>query len=161
MATWRQFTDEQPDLAARLLERFEAHKHMTMATVRVDGRPRISGTEVPILGGQMYLGGMAGNRRFGDLRRDPRLAIHSSSEDPEVWTGDAKVSGRAVELLDADEHETFRTLSGAVASDVPPGPFELFRVEIDEAVMVRLSPARDYLVIETWREGAGLTVVQR
>jgi hypothetical protein len=100
MATWQEFTEQAPELAARALERFEAHRHKTMATIRADGSPRISGTEVPIHGGQVWLGGMTGNRRFADLRRDPRVAIHSGSEDPEVWTGDAKLSGRAVEVTD-------------------------------------------------------------
>jgi hypothetical protein len=161
MATWRQFSSEQPELAATVFERFEAHKHKTMATLRADGRPRISGTEAPILGEHLYLGGMTGNRRFADLRRDPRLAIHSNSDDPDTWTGDAKLSGTAVELVDPADHEVFREASGAAQSEVPPGAFELFRLEIDEAVVVRLSPARDHLVIETWREGAGLTTVQR
>ncbi len=48
MATWQEFTEQAPELAARALERFEAHRHKTMATIRADGSPRISGTEVPI-----------------------------------------------------------------------------------------------------------------
>src|SRR5919202_3417288 len=100
MATWQEFSEQAPELAARAFERFEKHRHKTMATVRADGAPRISGTEVPILAGQVWLGGMTGNRRFADLRRDPRVAIHSASEDPDVWTGDAKLSGRAVEVTD-------------------------------------------------------------
>jgi hypothetical protein len=157
MATWQEFSDEVPELAARVLERFEAHRHKTMATIRPDGGPRISGSEVPILGGQIYLGGMTGNRRFEDLRRDPRVAIHSGSDAPEVWAGDAKVSGRAVELLTPQEHEAFR----AAAGEVPPGPFELFRVEIDEAVVVRLSDDRTHLLVDIWRTGRGVRTVER
>src|SRR5919199_3973997 len=138
MATWQEFSEQAPELAARAFERFEAHRHKTMATIRADGSPRISGTEVPIHGGEVWLGGMTGNRRFADLRRDPRLAIHSASEDPDVWTGDAKLAGRAVEVTDEAGKAAFRG-----DTEVPPGDFELFRVDISKVVVVRLSDAKD------------------
>jgi hypothetical protein len=149
VSSWQEFSEHAPELAARVFERFEAHRHKTMATIRPDGSPRISGSEVPIRLGQVYLGGMTGNRRFDDLRRDPRVAIHSGSDDPEVWTGDAKVAGRAVEVADEAEKEAFRR----AAEEVPPGDFELFRVDLTEAVVVRLSDKRDHLLIDVWREG--------
>jgi hypothetical protein len=150
VSSWQEFTEQAPDLAARVLERFDAHQHKTMATIRPDGSPRISGTEVPIKLGQVYLGGMTGNRRFADLRRDPRLAIHSGSDDPEIWTGDAKLSGTAIEVTDEQEEAAFRGSAG----EVPSGDFELFRVDVTEAVLVRLSDDRDHLVIDVWREGS-------
>ena len=33
-----------------------------------------------------------------DLQRDPRYALHSGSEDPDGWTGDAKIAGVAEEV---------------------------------------------------------------
>ncbi|HVN11483.1 MAG TPA: pyridoxamine 5'-phosphate oxidase family protein [Kineosporiaceae bacterium] len=149
MTSWQEFSAQAPELAVRVAERFDAHRHKTMATIRPDGSPRISGTEVPIKLGQVYLGGMTGNKRFADLRRDPRVAIHSGSDDPEVWTGDAKIAGRAVEVSDEKEKAAFRD----AAEEVPPGDFELFRVELTEAVVVRLSEERDRLLIDVWREG--------
>ncbi|MGZ4649178.1 MAG: pyridoxamine 5'-phosphate oxidase family protein [Kineosporiaceae bacterium] len=150
MTSWQEFSVQAPELAAKVLERFEAHRHKTMATIRPDGSPRISGTEVPITLGQVYLGGMTGNKRFADLRRDPRVAIHSGSDDPEVWTGDAKLAGVAVEVIDEAEKTAFR----GGADEVPPGDFELFRVDVTEAVVVRLSGERDHLLIDVWREGS-------
>jgi hypothetical protein len=108
MASLEEFSAEAPDLAAEVGARMEAHRYKTMATIRADGSPRISGTEVELRGGRVYLGGMPGNQRFADLRRDPRVAIHSGSDDPQVWTGDAKLSGRAIEVTDPTELETFR-----------------------------------------------------
>ena len=149
MATWQEFSEQAPELAGRALERFEAHRHKTMATIRADGSPRISGTEVPIHSGEVWLGGMTGNRRFADLRRDPRVAIHSGSEDPDVWTGDAKLAGRAVEVTDEAGKARFR----GSAEEVPPGDFELFRIDVSEVSVVRLSDAKDHLLIDVWREG--------
>jgi Pyridoxamine 5'-phosphate oxidase len=157
MSSWQQFSDQAPELAARVLERFEAHRHKTMATIRADGSPRISGTEVPITLGQVYLGGMTGNKRFEDLRRDPRIAIHSGSDDPEVWSGDAKLSGRAVEVTDDTEKAAFR----GGEQEVPAGDFELFRVDLSEVVTVRLSEERDHLLIDVWRPGCPVRTVAR
>lgn len=157
MATWHEFTQQAPGLAAHVFDRFEAHRHKTMATIRADGGPRISGTEVAIQGGQMYLGGMVGSRRFADLRRDPRIAIHSASEDPDVWSGDAKVSGRGVEIADDAGKAAFR----ADAGELPPGDFELFRIELDEAVSVRLNEARDGLIVGMWRDGGEVRTFHR
>jgi hypothetical protein len=157
MPSWAEFCTEAPDLAAQVRSRFGAHRHKTMATVRRDGAPRISGTEVAILGEQMYLAGMTGAVRFADLRRDPRVAVHSGSDDPEVWTGDAKVAGTAVELLGPADHEAFR----AAAGEVPPGPFELFRLELSQASVVRLADGGDHLVIDIWRAGQGVRSVER
>ncbi len=157
MATWARFLAEAPAVAAGVRARFEAHKHVTMATVRADGGPRISGTEVEIRDDGLYLGGMPRNRRFADLRRDPRVAIHSGSDDPDVWDGDAKVSGVAVEVTDEVGLAAFR----ASVEQIPPGPFELFRVDLTAATLVRLAEDRQALVIQTWRPGRPLESVRR
>ncbi len=157
MATWQEFSEQEPELAARAFERFEAHRHKTVATVRADGSPRISGTEVGILAGEVWLGGMTGNRRFADLRRNPGVAIHSASEDPDVWTGDAKLSGRAVEVTDEAGRAAFR----AAAGQLPPGDFELFRVDVTEVVVVHLSDAKDALLVDVWREGRPVRTFRR
>lgn len=156
MTTWEGFLEQAPELGRRVEERLRAHRHLTMATVRADGAPRISGTEVTVTD-ELYLGGMPGNRRFFDLRRDPRVAIHSGSDDPAVWTADAKVSGLAREVTDERVLAAFR----AATSDGPPGRFELFRLDLREATVVRLSDDRDHLVVETWRDGRGVSAVER
>ncbi len=158
MASWAEMEAEQPEFAAAVRQRLVAHKHLTMATIRPDGGPRISGTEVPIVAGELYLGGMSGNRRFVDLRRDARVAIHSGSDAPETWTGDAKVDGLAREVVDPAEFERFRT---ALSGEIPEGPFELFRVDLRTATLVRLSDDRDHLLIETWRPGRAIGSVVR
>jgi hypothetical protein len=158
MVSWQQFTTEAPDLAARVARRFSAHKHKTMATLRADGSPRLCGTEVEIVAGQLWLGGMTGNRRFVDLRRDPRLAVHSGSDEPDVWSGDARVIGLGVEITDPAEHDAYRA---GLETEVPPGPFELFQVDLTEAMVVRLDDAKEALIIESWRPGEPVRSVTR
>lgn len=154
MTSWERFTAAAPELAAAVRQRFDAHGHKTMATLRSDGSPRISGTEVQFRDGELWIGSMPGARKALDLRRDGRVAIHSGSDEPDHWSGDAKVAGTAVEVT--DEQVLARFSDGA-----PPGPFHLFRIELREAVVVSLGDPADHLVIESWHEGKGVNRVER
>lgn len=91
---------DDPELAADVRAAFEVGKHCTMATLRADGAPRISGTEVELTDGQVFIGTPEDARKALDLRRDPRVAIHSPTSDPvgDAWAGEAKFSGVAVEV---------------------------------------------------------------
>ncbi len=155
MATWNHLATEAPELAERVGARFAASKHILVATLRRDGSPRLSGVEVQLTGGQMWMGMMGGSRKAADLQRDPRVALHSAPVDLDLVDGDAKVSGRALEVVDPGEIVAWR---GDLGSE-PPGPFHLFRVEIDEVSIVRV--AGDRLVIDAWRSGRGAWRVER
>ena len=48
MASWQEIEADAPEFAARVRELFQARKHKTMATLRADGSPRISGVETQI-----------------------------------------------------------------------------------------------------------------
>jgi Pyridoxamine 5'-phosphate oxidase len=159
MATWSEIEASAPELAGRARAAFDAHKHKVLATLRRDGSPRISGIEADFADGQLWLGMMPGSRKALDLRRDPRLALHSPSvdpptDDPGSWAGDAKLSGRAVEVDDPAVLE--RMGAGDQA-----GEAHLFRVDIAELVHTRVGEPADHLVIELWREGQGLRTMRR
>ena len=158
MATWRQFEEEAAELAAVARELLELRKHKTIATLRRDGSPRISGTEADLVDGELVWGSMWGAVKAQDLRRDPRFALHGGSEDPPAWRGDVKVAGRAEEV---DDEERKRALVAAQGNEGNPGRFHLFRAEIGEVVVTLLSDARDKLVIERWRPGEGVKRIER
>ena len=107
MAAWRAVVDAEPGFARTVQTIMDAHRHKTVATLRADGSPRISGIEASFAQGQLWFGSMPGSRKGDDLRRDPRFALHSASVDPPAgdesqWSGDAKLSGRAVRITDPD-----------------------------------------------------------
>src|SRR5690348_14344911 len=89
MPSWSDFEAAAPELAARVRARLDAHVHKTLATVRRDGSPRISGTETQLADGELWIGSMWQAQKARDLQRDPRFAIHSGSDDPPGWDGDA------------------------------------------------------------------------
>lgn len=81
MATWADIEREHPGLAEGVRRAFGRGVHKTIATLRADGSPRISGIEVEIQGGEVRLGMMAGSLKLRDVRRDPRVAIHGPTPD--------------------------------------------------------------------------------
>jgi hypothetical protein len=159
MASWSEVEAAAPELAARARATLDAHKHKVLATLRRDGSPRLSGIEVTIVDGELWLGMMPGSRKALDLRRDPRLALHSASvdppsDDPSAWPGDAKLAGRAVEVDDPALLERLGAGEGG-------GGAHLFRVDVTEVVHTRVGEPADHLVIEVWGEGAGLRRLKR
>jgi hypothetical protein len=157
MARWADVEREVPELVARARSVLDRHKHKTMATLRADGGPRISGTEIVFAGDDLWTGSMPDSVKGRDLRRDPRVAIHSLSEDadesdPESWVGDAKLAGRALLVTDPAERAAFWA---AHAGPRPPDPdgSDLFRVDVTELVLVRIE--LPHMVIESWHEGVG------
>jgi hypothetical protein len=154
VARWDDVVALEPDFAAAVRGFFDAHPYKTIATLRRDGSPRISGIEIVFGAGELWFGGLWESRKALDLRRDPRFALHSGPVAPPAWRGDAKLSGRAREITDQDEVATLlRSLGGG---EHPSGPAHLFRAEITEASLVRVGDPADHLVVEHWREGRAL-----
>ena len=124
-----------------------SRKHLTMATLRRDGSPRISGTELEFGDKELRIGSMTGAVKALDLRRDPRVAIHGPTEDPPTdapsrWRGEAKIAGTATEILSgSDAHH--------------------FHIDISEAVITRLNEAGSRLVVESWNPERGYRMTER
>ena len=155
MASWSEFEAAAPELAAGVRRRLDAHTHKTLATVRGDGSPRISGTETRILDGELWIGSMWDARKARDLRRDPRFALHSGSDDPPEWEGDAKLAGIAEEITDP---ERVREINGEAAAN---GPSHLFRLDLREVSTVGLDEGRTKLVIDVWTPDRGVRRIER
>ncbi len=162
MATWEEVQKAAPELSAAVQRSFDAHIHKTLATLRADGSPRVSGQEMSFRDGNVWLGMMPESRKAHDLQRDPRLAVHSATVDSTMAGGDAKLAGRAVEVTDRETFDRFTGQEREDKGDAPPEPFHLFRVDVDEIVLTTLGgDPPDHLVIETWRERRGVSRVER
>ena len=155
MASWSEFESAAPALAGRVRERLDAHTHKTLATVRRDGSPRISGSETNLVDGQLWIGSMWQALKARDLQRDPRFALHSGSEDPPDWPGDAKLAGIAEEVTDP---ELVSRINGEAAA---AGPSHLFRLDLLEVSTVGLDEERKALVIEVWTPEGGVRTIKR
>jgi len=156
MASWQQFAMEQPELAAAVRSRFEANKHHVLATLRHDGSPRVSGTEVQFRDPDLTFGSMWQAIKARDLQRDGRYALHSNPGDESMSGGDAKISGLAIEVTDpADLREYYEATK-------PPAPeFHLFRLTLSDVVLTSVDPGGEFLLIQTWRPGGPVRSVER
>jgi hypothetical protein len=163
MPRWFEIEQDAPELAARARAIFDAHKHKTIATLRANGSPRISGTEADFWEGDLWWGSMADARKGADLKRDPRFALHNATADAELTLGDAKIAGRAELVTGAPFDAYVAHLSEKAESDepVPEDAFDLFRADISEVVVIRIGEPADHLVIESWHEGIGYSTVKR
>ena len=150
MASWRSFEQVEPEFAQRVRSLFDAHRHKTIATLRADGSPRISGIETVFEDGELVFGSMPNARKGADLRRDPRFALHSATVDPvegaeALWPGEAKISGRAI-----------------AAGPITGGPDgDSFHADIAEVVHTHLNPKATLLVVEWWMPEHGLRSIER
>jgi pyridoxamine 5'-phosphate oxidase-like protein len=144
--SWSRLAAESPDLAAAIRARFEAHPHHVIATLRTDGSPRVSGTNVEFAaadrGDELRIGCMAGAVKAQDLVRDPRYALHSAPLDEQLGGGDAKVSGVA-EVVEVSSDDGSHT----------------FRLAIEEASLVEVDG--DRLRITSWSPATGTRVRTR
>ena len=150
MTAWRDVELAVPDFARRVQALFDAHRHKTIATLRADGSPRISGIETVFEAGELVFGSMPAARKGTDLRRDPRFALHSATVDPvegaeAQWPGEAKICGRAIP-------------SGPVA-DGPDG--DRFVADIELLAHTHLDERATLLVVEWWTPQAGLCRAER
>jgi hypothetical protein len=158
MATWGEIDGAEPELAAAVRARFDAHRHKVLGTIRADGSPRLSGIEATFKDGELWLGMMPDSRKVLDLRRDPRMALHSATVDPELVDGDARITGRAVEVTEPG------AMAALVEGDdrhAEPPSGHVFRVDVGEVLLLKIGDPPDHLVIDSWVEGRGRRVTER
>lgn len=176
MDRWADLLDAEPDLAERVAARFTSAKHHVLATLRTDGSPRVSGTEIQFFDGDLTIGMMPGSVKALDLRRDGRCALHAHPGDGSMTGGDAKVSGVAVEVTDPDDRAAYlahlaeaapgddgSTGDGGGPDAAEDGGFEfvLYRLALRDVVVTSIHPDGDRLRIETWRPGHPIQVAER
>ncbi len=148
MVAWQAIVEAEPEFAERVRELFDAGRHKTIATLRVDGSPRVSGIECEFENGELRFGSMTGARKAVDLERDPRFALHGPTFHPEDgkegdWPGEAKIAGRAFAKVSAD----------------PDG--SMFVADITEVVITSLNVDATKLVVEFWTPERGLRRIER
>jgi hypothetical protein len=104
---------------------------------------------------------MPGARKGDDLRRDPRVAVHSIPWDSrqlragatDVGPADAKVNGTAVLTTDADDRAAFRAWFAGERGVEPPDDWDLFTVDISTVAVISVDEGQ--LVVDQWSTTGG------
>jgi hypothetical protein len=141
MSTWADFEKAAPGLAAAGRGRIERHGFMLLGTIRRDGTPRISPVEVRITGGELAMCFVRGSMKERDVRRDPRVVLHSPmlhSDDP----NDELKLRRLVEVEDD-------SVRAAAALWTAPPDFDVFRMDVESAALVEWSKGE--MTVQSWR----------
>ncbi len=130
---WAAFAAAAPELAELGLEGFREQNLCLLGTIRADGWPRISPTEVYFVDGELMLGMMVDSTKVRDLRRDPRLTVMTPQCDREAKRGDFKLYGRVVEVTDPAAREHYGETIFAAIGWRPEEPYPLYAVDVDSA----------------------------
>lgn len=151
---WDQFEAACPEFAAEGRRRFTHDQLVLLGTNRRDGWPRISPCEVDLAAGHLFLGMMWRSMKALDLRRDPRVIVHTVQCDREAASGDLKLYGRAVEIGERALRAAFRAAIKTRINWAPEEPrFHLFALDVAWASFVKFGGGQ---TIKTWDPARGL-----
>ena len=154
--SWQHLAAGAPDLARAGRERFETSGVALLGTIRPDGTPRISPVEPYFLAGQLAFGVM-GSPKWDDLKRDPRCVLHSTVRDSSGAEAEFKVYGRAARSDDP----ALVWAESAWWTSRPRESFEVFTIEVKEAVLVAWDPDFGRMRTRRWRADRGSDEAER
>lgn len=151
---WTEMEQRQPHLAEVGRQRLINPGVLLVATIRRDGTPRLSPVEPYVLYGDPLLSMMWQSRKASDLRRDPRVLVHSIVTSRDGVGGEFKLRGRGqVE----DEPLVQRRYAAAVAASLgwqpQPGRFHLFNIDIEHVSYIRYDDATGDQFLTAWPPG--------
>jgi hypothetical protein len=147
MTTWGEFATAAPELAAFGEGRFREAEVAYVATVRVDGSPRVHPVTPVLCDGRLYLFMEPTSPKGHDLRREPRYAMHSLVTDQDGNPGEFHIKGRGQPVDDP-------AVRARVAEAAPYEPMErwiVFEFSIEEAASTHYEGKEP--VRRRWRAG--------
>jgi hypothetical protein len=106
--TFEEFEAAAPEIAAFARRKIEETGLALVGTTRSDGWPRVSGWELFLCDGRIYVGSMPNAVKVKDLRRDPRCCVITPLRDKDDLEGEAKLFCEAREISTREEHERVR-----------------------------------------------------
>lgn len=152
---WADFEEQQPRFAALGREKLAGPGVVLVGTVRKDGSPRISPVEPFFSDGDLWLTMLLDSMKARDLKRDPRILVHSIVTQPDggFTEGEYKVRGRAIEET---ETELQTRIAQAISERLPwrpeVGKFHLFRVDVEDVTFIRWEGENNQYLTR-WPEG--------
>jgi hypothetical protein len=124
------------EVDAAVRERLLGPGVVLVGTVTAAGAARISPCEPFVWSDELWLPMLWRSRKADDLRRDPRVLVHSIVTNREGDEGEVKVRGRAVPETERAA-EVCRAIGEALPFEPEPDRVDLFRVDVESVVHVR------------------------
>lgn len=130
MASWKEFSQQAPELAAFGAQRLGGDRVAYLATLRPDGSPRVHPV-TPILGDQLFLFMEPTSPKGKELERDPRYSLHCTVEDSSGGKGEFYVRGSAR----FSDDPALRAQAVVAATYEPAERYILFVLSVEFAFM--------------------------
>lgn len=147
MATWAEFAEAEPEMAAVGARLLEKHGLAYLATVRPDGAPRVHPVCPFIVDGKVFVATPRTSPKARDQLRDPRYVLHllPGENDDEF-----RIRGRARSVTDEGERATVRE-RGPQFLKVDDHYFEYDIEEAATAYWANVGQPGTYPVRRSWR----------
>jgi hypothetical protein len=155
---WDEFVARSGDLGERAVERIQHQELLMVSTLRRDGSPRISPCEAYVVDGDLLVGMMWQSRKALDLIRDPRIAVHSVQCEKTGASGDVKLYGVALDVLEPVRRVRYCDLLEWSTNWRPVEPFHLFALDVQEAGYITFGEERRAM---RWDEQKGLKQIRQ
>jgi hypothetical protein len=150
---WSEMEALQPELARIAYDTLIKPGVVLMGTTRRDGTARISGIEPWLMGGELWLSMMQTSTKARDLRRDPRILVHSVVTGPEA-AAEIKLRGPVRFEDDRAVQERYAAEVGANLGWQPVvGRFTLVAVGIDDVTFISYDPGTGAQHVARWPAG--------
>ena len=151
---WADLEARQPRLANLGEQKLAGPGVVLVGTVRRDGSPRVSPVEPLLWRGDLWLSMGWGSNKARDLRRDPRILVHSIVTSRDGTDGEFKVRGRAVPETEEGAQAAYaRTVSERLGWSPEVGRFHLFRVDIEDVTFIHWDDATNDQYVTRWPPG--------
>ncbi len=147
MATWRELLAAQPEIGAVGDALLEKHGLAYLATVRVDGSPRVHPVCPFIIDGRLYVATPRTSPKARDQLRDPRYVLHLP---PGAHDDEFRVRGRARAVVAEDARAAIRAQGPQFLKDDD----HYFEYDIEEAATAyweHVGQPGTYPVRRVWR----------
>ena len=150
MATWAEFAEAAPEMAALGLKQLRKFNLVYLATTAEDGRPYVHPVVPLVTDGRLLVFVALGTPKERNLRRDGRYAMHAvvSKEDEEFL-----VSGRAVVADDQVSRAVAHKAADAIGMTTKDDVLMEFLIERAHwAIWENLGTPNIRRVAKRWRE---------
>ena len=148
MATWAEFAEAAPELAALGSELRATFGLAFLATVRKDGSPRVHPVCPFVVRGRLFIATNPQSPKRHDLTRDGRFVLHMLPGENDA---EFLIRGRARRVTDGDTRAAVTNAAGHTVLDID----WIFEYDIQEAMMAyweNVGQPDTHPVREFWRE---------
>jgi Pyridoxamine 5'-phosphate oxidase len=157
---WKDLAAEQPRLAELGRRRLADPGVVLVATIRMDGTPRVSPVEPLFWLNDLWLSMGWRSRKALDLVRDDRILVHSIVTNRDGSEGEYKLRGRAAPEDDTKVLVDYaREVTARLGWTPEVGRFHLFRIDIEDVTLIRWDDRTNDQFVARWP--AGVEFVRR